>query len=182
MELARAAVERHSSIHSTVPPPDPGRARLVASRLIRTAPLNWACACMPGCSAKQSQNCSKTCVFYTINSCNSGFHFCNNVRCNIIRLNTVYLIVMYLKTRIMTSKSRRKKHYVPFVCRLGSYMQESYTTWCHRFWPPQCRVSSLCLPIFQALHRKSWDALIHLAGNESWSSLYCYIQRKNSFP
>ena len=64
---------------------------------------------MPGCSAKQSQNCSKTCVFYTINSCNSGFHFCNNVRCNIIRLNTVYLIVMYLKTRIMTSKSRRKK-------------------------------------------------------------------------
>ena len=137
-ELARAAVERHSSIHSTVPPPDPGRARLVASRLIRTAPLNWACACMPGCSAKQSQNCSKTCVFYTINSCNSGFHFCNNVRCNIIRLNTVYLIVMYLKTRIMTSKSRRKKtlRSIPFVCRLGSYMQESYTTWCHRFWPP----------------------------------------------
>ena len=133
MELARAAVERHSSIHSTVPPPDPGRARLVASRLIRTAPLNWACACMPGCSAKQSQNCSKTCVFYTINSCNSGFHFCNNVRCNIIRLSTVYLIVMYLKTRIMTSKSRRKK---TLVCRLGSYMQESYTTWCHRFWPP----------------------------------------------
>ena len=35
------------------------------------------------------------------------------------------------------------------------------------FDPPQCRVSSLCLPIFQALHRKSWDALIHLAGNES---------------
>ena len=185
MELARAAVERHSSIHSTVPPPDPGRARLVASRLIRTAPLNWACACMPGCSAKQSQNCSKTCVFYTINSCNSGFHFCNNVRCNIIRLNTVYLIVMYLKTRIMTSKSRRKKkRYVAYL----SYADLDHT--CRNptrhdvidFDPPQCRVSSLCLPIFQALHRKSWDALIHLAGNESWSSLYCYIQRKNSFP
>ena len=98
---------------------------------------------MPGCSAKQSQNCSKTCVFYTINSCNSGFHFCNNVRCNIIRLNTVYLIVMYLKTRIMTSKSRRKKN-----AKYLSYADLDHT--CRNptrhdvidFDPPQCRVSS----------------------------------------
>ena len=130
MELARAAVERHSSIHSTVPPPDPGRARLVASRLIRTArSTEPALACL----AARPNNLKialKLVFFYTINSCNSGFHFCNNVRCNIIRLNTVYLIVMYLKTRIMTSKSRRKKtlRSIPFVCRLGSYMQESYTT------------------------------------------------------
>ena len=183
MELARAAVERHSSIHSTVPPPDPGRARLVASRLIRTAPLNWACACMPGCSAKQSQNCSKTCVFYTINSCNSGFHFCNNVRCNIIRLNTVYFNCNVFKNTNHDFKVKKKKN-----AKYLSYADLDHT--CRNptrhdvidFDPPQCRVSSLCLPIFQALHRKSWDALIHLAGNESWSSLYCYIQRKNSFP
>ena len=137
MELARAAVERHSSIHSTVPPPDPGRARLVASRLIRTAPLNWACACMPGCSAKQSQNCSKTCVFYTINSCNSGFHFCNNVRCNIIRFkHRIFNCNVFKNTNHDFKVKKKKNAKYLFVCRLGSYMQESYTTWCHRFWPP----------------------------------------------
>ena len=63
----------------------------------------------------------------------------------------------------MTSKSRRKKNamYLSYA-DLDHTCRNPTRHACHEiFDPPQCRVSSLCLPIFQALHRKSWDALIH---------------------
>ena len=78
---------------------------------------------------------------------------------------------MYLKTRIMTSKSRRKKTLSTFRMQTWIIMQESYTT--IDFDPPQCRVSSLCY--FPSIRV---GMLLFISQDESFKLVLLYSEKK----
>ena len=155
MNFDYSAVERHIMIRSTSGP-CPGETRSKPShRDVRAAQLSSA-----RISTKHSR-CLYVCISVTINSCNFGFLFSNKVRCYWMHLNTLSSIIMHLQTLIMTSKSRKQKHYVrTFSCRPGSFVRVLYTKCRHHFWTPRRAVFLLdgC-PLSKPSNSTIWDAV-----------------------